>query len=122
DTAGSIVEVDPWQLMCTPAMKLMSLHMVVAAYVVGGFLIASVYAVGLLRGRTDRYHRLGFMIPFSVAAVAIFIQMGVGDSLARWVYNNQPVKFATIELVPQTSTHVPEPLFGHLNADGTVSG
>ncbi len=26
--------------------------------------------------------------------------MGVGDSLARWVYNNQPVKFAAIELVP----------------------
>src|SRR5262249_12423200 len=122
DTAGSIVEVDPWQLMCTPAMKLMSLHMVVAAYVVGGFLIASVYAVGMLRGRNDRYHRLGFMIPFSVAAVAIFLQMAVGDSLARWVFNNQPVKFATIELVPQTSTDVPETLFGHLNDDGTVTG
>ena len=29
--------------------------------------------------------------------------MGVGDSLARWVYNNQPVKFAAIELVPETA-------------------
>ena len=37
-------------------------HMVVAAYLVGGFLVASVYAVGMLRGRTDRYHRLGFII------------------------------------------------------------
>ena len=44
----------------------------------------------MLRGRRDRYHRLGFMIAFSVGAVAIPIQMGVGDSLARWVYNNQP--------------------------------
>jgi cytochrome d ubiquinol oxidase subunit I len=76
----------------------------------------------MLRGRTDRYHKLGFMIPFSVAAVAIFIQMGVGDSLARWVYNNQPIKFATIELVPQTSSDVPETLFGHLNSDETVTG
>ena len=100
----------------------MSAHMVVAAYVVGGFLIASVYAVGMLRGRDDRYHRLGFMIPFSVAAVAIFAQMAVGDSLARWVYNNQPVKFAAIELVPQTTSDVPETLFGHLNSNGTVSG
>ena len=48
--------------------------------------------------------------------------MGVGDSLARWVYNNQPVKFAAIEMVPQTASDVPETLFGHLNADGTVSG
>ena len=48
--------------------------------------------------------------------------MGVGDSLARWVFNNQPEKFAAIELVPQTASDVPETLFGHLNADGTVTG
>ena len=100
DSAGDIVEVDPWQVIFNDAMPLMAAHMVVAAYVVGGFLIASVYAVGMLRGRRDRYHRLGFLIPFTVAAIAIPIQMGVGDSLARWVYNNQPMKFAAIELVP----------------------
>ena len=44
------------------AMPLMAAHMVVAAYLVGGFLIASVYAVGMLRGRSDRYHRLAFII------------------------------------------------------------
>ena len=48
--------------------------------------------------------------------------MGVGDTLARWVYNNEPTKFAAIELVPKTSSDVPETLFGHLNDDGTVSG
>jgi cytochrome d ubiquinol oxidase subunit I len=76
----------------------------------------------MLRGRRDRYHQLGFVIAFSVGAVAAPIQMGVGDSLARWVYNNQPVKFAAIELVPETSSDVPETLLGHLNEDGTVSG
>ena len=75
--------------------------MLVAAYLVGGFLVASVYAVGMLRGRRDRYHRLGFIIPFTVAAIATPIQMGVGDPLARWVYNNEPEKFAAIELVPE---------------------
>jgi cytochrome d ubiquinol oxidase subunit I len=48
--------------------------------------------------------------------------MGVGDALARWVYDEQPVKFAAIELVPTTSSDVPETLLGHLNSDGTVSG
>ena len=57
-----------------------------------------------------------------MAAIATPVQMGVGDSLARWVYNNQPIKFAAIELVPETSTDVPETLLGHLNDDGTVSG
>ena len=96
------------------AMPLMAAHMVVAAYMVGGFLIASVYAVGMLRGRRDRYHRLGFVIGFSVAAIATPIQMGVGDGLARWVFNEQPAKFAVIEMVTETSSDVPEILFGHL--------
>jgi cytochrome d ubiquinol oxidase subunit I len=122
NAAGEIVEVDPMDVIFNDAMPLMAAHMVIAAYVVGGFLVASVYAVGMLRGRRDRYHRLGFLIPFSVAAIAIPVQMGVGDSLARWVYNNQPVKFAAIELVPETSSDVPETLLGRLNDDGTVSG
>ena len=90
----------PVGVIFNKAMPLEAAHMVVAAYLVGGFLIASVYAAGMLRGRTDRYHRLGFVIPFTVAAIATPIQMGVGDALARWVYNDQPVKFAAIELVP----------------------
>ena len=104
-------------------MPLMAAHMVLAAYIVGGL------PGGLGVRRTaccavarDRYHRVGFTIAFSVAAIATPIQMGVGDSLARWVYNNQPIKFAAIELVPTTSSDVPETLFGHLNSDGTVSG
>lgn len=122
NSAGDITEVDPMRVIFNDAMPLMAAHMVVAAYVVGGFLIASVYAVGMLRGRRDRYHRIGFIIPFTVAAVAIPIQMGIGDSLARWVYNNQPVKFAAIELVPQTTDDVPETILGRLDDDGEVTG
>ncbi len=122
NSAGKVVAVDPWAVIFNDAMPLMAAHMVVAAYIVGGFLVASVYAFGMLRGRKDRYHRVGFAIAFSVAAIATPIQMAVGDSLARWVYNNQPVKFAAIELVPTTTSDVPETLFGHLNSDGTVSG
>ena len=122
DSNGNVIKVDPVQVIFNDSMPWQAAHMVVAAYLVGGFLIASVYAVGMLRGRRDRYHYLGFVIPFTVAAVAAPIQMGVGDSLARWVYNNQPVKFAAIELVPTTGSDVPERLLGHLNSNDTVSG
>jgi len=122
DSAGNITKVDPWAVIFNKGMPLEALHMIVAAYIVGGFLVASVYAFGMLRGRNDRYHRLGFTIAFSVACVAVPIQMGVGDSLARWVYNEQPTKFAAIELVPETSSDVPETLLGHLNSNGTVTG
>jgi cytochrome d ubiquinol oxidase subunit I len=122
DSDGNVVDVDPWGVIFNDAMPLQAAHMVIAAYLVGGFLIASVYAVAMLRGRTDHYHRLGFVIPFTVAAIATPVQMAVGDALARWVFEEQPTKFAAIELVPETSSDVPETLLGHLDSDGTVSG
>jgi cytochrome bd ubiquinol oxidase subunit I len=122
DAAGNVTAVDPIDVIFNDSMPLQAAHMLVAAYLVGGFLVASVYAAGMLRGRTDRYHRLAFTIAFTVAAIATPVQMGIGDSLARWVYQNQPVKFAAVELVPKTTSDVPETLLGHLNEDGTVSG
>jgi cytochrome d ubiquinol oxidase subunit I len=122
DSNGDVVDVDPIKVIFNDAMPLQAAHMLVAAYLVGGFLVASVYAMGMLRGRRDRYHYLGFVIAFSVGALAAPVQMGVGDALARWVYDNQPEKFAAIELVPATSSDVPETLLGHLNDDDTVSG
>jgi cytochrome d ubiquinol oxidase subunit I len=121
-SSGDVTDVDPVKVIFNSAMPLMSAHMVVAAYLVGGFLIASVYAMGMLRGRRDRYHRLGFAIGFTVAAIATPVQMGVGDGLARWVYEEQPAKFASIEMVPTTSDDVPEVLFGHLNSSYEVVG
>src|SRR4051795_494012 len=122
DSSGKVVDVDPLGVIFNDAMPLMAAHMVVAAYLVGGFLIASVYAMGMLRGRQDRYHRIGFIIGFSVAAIATPVQMGVGDSLARWVYDEQPGKFASIEMVPQTGPEGPEVLFGPLNSSYQVVG
>ena len=122
DAQGNVVDVDPVAVIFNDAMPLQAAHMLVAAYLVGGFLVASVYATAMLRGRQDHYHRTAFVIAFTVAAVATPIQMGVGDSLARWVYNEQPVKFAAIELVPTTSSDVPETLLGRLDENGEVAG
>jgi cytochrome d ubiquinol oxidase subunit I len=122
DSSGKVTAVDPVKVIFNKAFPLEAAHMLVAAYLVGGFIIASVYAAGMLRGRRDRYHRLGFVIAFTVAAIATPVQMGVGDALARWVYNDQPVKFAAIELVPKTASDVPETLLGHLNSHDHVVG
>ncbi|HZA88732.1 MAG TPA: cytochrome ubiquinol oxidase subunit I [Solirubrobacterales bacterium] len=96
-------------------------HMWVAAYLVAGFLVASVYAVAMLRGRRDRYHRLGFVIPFTVAAIAAPIQILVGDFVARDVYEDQPAKFAAMECVYETGPDQTEYL-GGICTDGEVKG
>ena len=58
--------------------------MLLAAYMVTGFVIASVYAVGMLRGRRDRYIRLGFADPVHGRGDrGTPIQVAVGDIAAR---------------------------------------
>ncbi|MCU1520643.1 MAG: cytochrome ubiquinol oxidase subunit, partial [Arthrobacter sp.] len=56
---GRIIAVDPVAAMFNPATPSQSVHMILAAFMVSGFGMASVYAVALLRGRRDRYHTLG---------------------------------------------------------------
>jgi cytochrome bd ubiquinol oxidase subunit I len=104
---GRIVAVDPWAAMFNPATPSQTTHMIVAAFMVAGFGMASVYAVAMLRGRRDRYHRLGFLVPFTVAAVLAPIQVGVGDWAAHFVADNQPVKLAAMEGVFETERGVP---------------
>ena len=119
---GQIVDVDPWAAMFNPAVGVQYLHMLLAAYMVSGFLVAGVYAVGWLKGRTDRHHRLGFMIAFTVAAVAAPIQIVVGDTAARRLIDAQPSKFAAMELVTEGGSNVPFTVGGFLQEDGDVVG
>lgn len=104
---GRVVAVDPWAVFFNRAFWYEALHMLLAAYMVAGFIVAGVYAVGLLRGRSDRYHRLGMLIPLTVAAVVTPLQIFMGDVAAREVAHNEPAKFAAIEMVTRTGAHVP---------------
>ncbi|MFF3332839.1 cytochrome ubiquinol oxidase subunit I [Streptomyces sp. NPDC002888] len=122
DSAGNPVDVKIWKAIFTPMFGPQYWHFVVAMLVTAGYVVAGVYAVGWLRGRRDRYHRLGFTIPFTVAAVCTPVQFMLGDSIARQVFHKQPVKFAAMEIVWDTDTHVPEYLFGRLHPDGSISG
>jgi cytochrome d ubiquinol oxidase subunit I len=121
-TSGEITSVDPWKVIFNPAVPYEVPHMILAAYLVTGFLVASVYAVGMLRGRRDRLHRLGLLIPLTVACIATPIQFAVGDSAARAIAKDQPIKFAAMECVPQTATHVTEYLGGRCTSDGVKGG
>jgi cytochrome bd ubiquinol oxidase subunit I len=118
---GRIASVHPVDVIFNTSTFHEFVHMWVAAYLVTGFLVASVYAVAMLRGRRDRYHRLGFLIPFTVAAIAAPIQIAVGDAAARDVYNDQPTKFASMECVYKTGDDQTEYL-GGICSDGRVKG
>jgi cytochrome d ubiquinol oxidase subunit I len=113
-TNGKISSVDPVSVFFNASTPYETPHMILAAYMVTGFLVAGVYAVGLLRGRRDRYHRLGFAIPFTIGGIAAPLQVMMGDIIARFIAYNQPVKFAAMEFVANTGRDVPEWLGGIL--------
>ncbi len=116
---GEIIDVNPWAAMFNSAAVIEWLHMLIAAYMMTGFLVASVYAVRWLKGDRSRIVRLGFLIPFTVASIAAPIQILVGDVAARRLIEAQPAKFAAMEMIPETRTNAPLTL-GGLYVDGEV--
>jgi len=83
-----------------------SIHMLLAALMCTGGVVASIYAIGMLRGRRDAYHcadsasaRHGARV--RTAAVVI------GDWAARVVEARQPAKFAALEGIGHTTSHAP---------------
>jgi cytochrome d ubiquinol oxidase subunit I len=119
---GTATDVSPLDAFFNGAVAYEAPHMILAAYLVTGFLVASVYAVGMLRGRRDRHHRLGLLIPLTMAVIITPIQFAVGDTVARAIAKDQPVKFAAMECVQETHTHVTEYLGGRCTSDGVKGG
>ena len=122
DAAGKVTDVEPLKVLFNPATPYEVPHMILAAYMVVGFLVASIYAVGMLRGRRDRLHRLGMLIPLTIALIATPIQIFVGDTAAREVADHQPAKFAGMECIQETGGHQTEWLGGVCTSDGVKAG
>jgi cytochrome d ubiquinol oxidase subunit I len=117
---GRPANVNVLGALFTPALGYEFWHFVIAMYMTAAFMVASVYAVGWLRGRRDRYHRLGFTLPFTMGAVLTPVQLVVGDVVTRAALNDQPAKFAAMEITWATQSHNPEIIGGVLTGDGHV--
>jgi cytochrome d ubiquinol oxidase subunit I len=118
DAAGKVVDTDPLKVLFNPATGYEVPHMILAAYMVTGFLVASIYAVGMLKGRRDHLHRLGLLIPLTIACIVTPIQLFVGDTAAREVADHQPAKFAGMECIQKTGGHQTEYVGGICTSDG----
>jgi cytochrome d ubiquinol oxidase subunit I len=116
---GAVTDVDPWAAMFNRGTWLQFLHMWVGGYLLVGLVVCGVYAAGMLRGRTDAHHRMGFTIPFVFASVAAVTQPFIGHFLGMIVTDNQPAKLAAFELATTTEDHAPLRMGGVL-IDGQV--
>jgi cytochrome d ubiquinol oxidase subunit I len=117
--AGQVTDVNPWRAMFNDGVWLQFAHMWVGAFMLVGFVVSGVYAAGLLKGRRDAHHRLGFKVPFVFASVAALAQPLIGHVLGLRVGETQPSKLAAFELA--LTTEKPAPLrLGGVLVDGDV--
>ena len=97
DASGNVTHVSPWAALFNSALWPEAIHMILAAFIVGGCLVAMPYAWAMLRGRRTRYERIGLLLPLTVAMLAAPAQIVVGDWAARHVAEHQPTKLAAME-------------------------
>lgn len=116
---GEVVDIDPWRAMFNSGVWLQFAHMWVAAFMLVGLVVSGVYAFGMLRGRVDTHHRLGFAVPFTFASVAAVAQPLIGHVLGMRIHDTQPAKLAAFELAQTTEGPAPLRLGGVL-IDGEV--
>lgn len=101
-----------WGMVFNPSSMQRLTHVVLAAWLTGAFLVISVSAYYLLRGRHRAFSEASLKVGVIFAAVASLFQMISADTTARGVVKNQPIKLAAMEGVYRTAPYTPMNLFG----------
>ncbi|MCB0588962.1 MAG: cytochrome ubiquinol oxidase subunit I, partial [Phaeodactylibacter sp.] len=88
---------DFWAMVFNPSSVDRLLHVWIGAFLAGAFLVLSVHAFYLLKGRHVELSKKAFRIALSVATVFALAQLFTGHHSAEGVAVNQPAKLAALE-------------------------
>lgn len=91
------VVTDFWAMVLNPSSVDRIIHVLLGAFLAGAFLVMSIHAWYLVKGRFVEVSRLGFKIGLGLAAMACVLQFASGHQTADGVARNQPAKFAALE-------------------------
>jgi cytochrome d ubiquinol oxidase subunit I len=117
---GPFAITDALAVFKSPSWFHLALHSSLSCYIATGFAAAGVYALGLLKGRNDAYHRAGLTLALAVGAIAAVLQPLSGDISARFVAEHQPAKLAAAEAHFETMEAAPLTIGGIPTADERV--
>ncbi|MCB9081786.1 MAG: cytochrome ubiquinol oxidase subunit I [Lewinellaceae bacterium] len=88
---------DFWAMVFNPSSVDRLLHVWVGAFLAGTFLVLSVHAWYLLKGRYEAISRKAFSLALLVGLVFSLSQLLTGHRSAEGVSRNQPIKMAALE-------------------------
>jgi len=112
-----------WVMISNPSSLDRICHVVLGAWLVGSFLVMSICAWYLLKGKHLKFAKTSMTIAVCFAAFSTVLQSISADSTARGVVRNQPIKLASMEVVYETQDYTPMTLFGSVDTKNqTVHG
>ena len=88
---------DFWAMVFNPSSMDRLTHVWIGAFLAGAFLILSVHAYYLLKGRHIEVSKKAFSIALVVATLSSLSQLFTGHRSAEGVAENQPAKLAALE-------------------------
>lgn len=88
---------DFWAMVFNPSSVDRLTHVWIGAFLAGAFLILSVHAYYLLKGRHVQISKKAFRIALVVATLSSLSQLFTGHKSAEGVAENQPAKLAALE-------------------------
>jgi cytochrome d ubiquinol oxidase subunit I len=94
---GRFTQIRPLAAMLNEASGPQCLHMILAAFLSVGAIVAAIHAAILLRKPNDAFHRAAYGIALAVMIPAALLQPLAGDWAARGVARRQPLKLAALE-------------------------
>ncbi|MAW94548.1 MULTISPECIES: cytochrome ubiquinol oxidase subunit I [unclassified Leeuwenhoekiella] len=88
---------DFWAMVFNPSSVERIIHVWLGAFLAGAFLILSVHAYYILKGRYVAISKKAFKITLVVATITSLAQLVAGHASADGVAKNQPAKLAALE-------------------------
>ena len=111
---------DFWQMVFSPSSMDRLYHTLCGAWQAGAFLVVSVSAWYLLKGKHEEFARRSMRVGLAVGLASSLLQLLSGHSSAVGVARNQPAKLAAFEGLYQTTSNAPLSLFGWVDEKGEV--
>lgn len=108
---------DFWAMIFNPSAMDRLSHVLVGCWQAGAFLVVSISAFYLLRGRHREFAASSLKIGLCVAAVASLLQLATGAKSADGVTKNQPLKLAAMEGVFKTQSAAPMMIAGWVDME-----
>ncbi|MEX1012736.1 MAG: cytochrome ubiquinol oxidase subunit I [Waddliaceae bacterium] len=121
DGTTGVVVTDWWTMILNKTSVDHVLHVIIACWMAGAFLIISIAAYYLLKKRFRQFAITSMKIGLVIATVSSVLQLVSADQLATKIAEFNPEKFASFEGVFKTQEFTPMYLLGYVDEENQTT-